>query len=180
MRIYEIKENPLKGNFDFEYLKSIHKYLFQDVYSWAGDIRNCNITEPDLFCLTEHIETYGNDIFNKLKKEKYFINYDFDKTLDKLVELFADINTLHPFRKGNDISQRLYIESPAKINGINLDLKNVSKKDMIVASHESINGNYDKLRDIFKNNYIILSIEERLKYINIFCSTNLNKLIISD
>ena len=65
--------------------------MFQDVYRWAGDIRNCNIAKQDLFCLTEHIELFGNDVFNKLKKEKYFIGYDKETTLDKLVELFADI-----------------------------------------------------------------------------------------
>ena len=53
LRIYELNEKPLKGNFDFDYLKSIHKYLFQDVYRWAGDIRNCNIAKQDLFCLSE-------------------------------------------------------------------------------------------------------------------------------
>lgn len=63
-------------------------------------------------------------------------------TLDKLVELFADINALHPFREGNGRSQRIFIESLAKINGIYLDLTNVSKRDMIVASHDSINGDY--------------------------------------
>ena len=168
-RVSAFNDNPLKGNFDFEYLKSIHKYLFQDVYRWAGDIRNCNIAKQDLFCLTEHIETFGNEIFNKLKKEKYFLDYDYDKTLDKLVDLFADINALHPFREGNGRSQRLFIESLAKINGINLDLTNVSKIDMIVASHESINGNYDKLNDMFRNNSKKVSEEERLKYINIYC-----------
>ncbi len=85
LRTYELNENPLKGNFDFKYLKDIHKYLFQDVYRWAGDIRNCNIAKQDLFCLTEHIESFSNDIFNKLKKEKYFINYDNETTIDKLV-----------------------------------------------------------------------------------------------
>ena len=65
LRTYELNEKPLKGNFDFKYLKDIHKYLFQDVYRWAGDIRNCNIAKQDLFCLTEHIETFGNEIFNK-------------------------------------------------------------------------------------------------------------------
>ena len=50
LRTYELNEKPLKGNFDFNYLKDIHKYLFQDVYRWAGDIRNCNIAKQDLFC----------------------------------------------------------------------------------------------------------------------------------
>lgn len=176
-RTYELNKTPLKGNFDFEHLKSIHKYLFQDVYRWAGDIRNCNIAKQDLFCLTDHIETFGKEIFAKLKKEKYFIDYDWDITLDKLVELFADINALHPFREGNGRSQRIFIESLAKINGINLDLTNVSKEDMIVASHDSINGNYEKLMSMFRNNSHVLSEKERLEYINIYCSNELKQLL---
>mgnify|MGYP003571390498 CR=1 FL=1 len=176
-RISAFNDEPLKGNFDFEYLKAIHKYLFQDVYRWAGDIRNCNIAKQDLFCLTEHIESFGNDVFNKLKKEKYFVDYDDETTLDKLVELFADINALHPFREGNGRSQRVFIESLAKINGIYLDLTNVSKMDMIVASHDSINGDYKKLKDMFQKNSHIISEEERLEYINIYCSKGLKQLL---
>ncbi len=84
---------------------------------------------------------------------------------------------MHPFREGNGRSQRVFIESLAKINGINLDLTNVSKMDMIVASHESINGDYEKLKDMFKNNSYILNKEERLKYINIYCPSELKKII---
>ena len=73
LRIYELNEKPLKGNFDFKYLKNIHKYLFQDVYKWAGEIRNCNIAKQDLFCLAKHIESFGNEVFDKLKKENYFV-----------------------------------------------------------------------------------------------------------
>lgn len=175
LRVSAFNDNPLKGNFDFKYLKDIHKYLFQDVYRWAGDIRNCNIAKQDLFCLTEHIESFGTDVFNKLKKEKYFVDYDNEATLDKLVELFADINALHPFREGNGRSQRVFIESLAKINGINLDLTNVSKMDMIIASHESINGDYKKLKDMFKSNSHNLSEEEKLEYINVYCSDELKQ-----
>lgn len=177
LRTYELNDKPLKGNFDFKYLKDIHKYLFQDIYRWAGDIRNCNIAKQDLFCLTEHIGSFGNDIFNKLKKEKYFIDYDNETTLNKLVELFADINALHPFREGNGRSQRVFIESLAKINGIDLDLTNVSKMDMIIASHESINGDYEKLKDMFKNNSYDLCKEEKLEYINVYCSDEVKQII---
>ncbi len=180
LRTYELNETPLKGNFDFQYLKDIHKYLFQDVYRWAGDIRNCNIAKQDLFCLIEHIEAFGNEIFNKLKKEKYFVDYDNETTLEKLVELFADINALHPFREGNGRSQRVFIESLAKINGVYLDLTTVSKEDMIIASHDSINGNYKKLKEMFKNNSHIISEEKREQYINIYCCDELRKLLLKD
>ena len=93
------------------------------------------------------------------------------------MELFADINALHPFREGNGRSQRIFIESLAKINGINLDLANVSKMDMIIASHESINGDYKKLKDMFQKNSHIISEKEILEYINIYCSDELKKIV---
>lgn len=114
LRIAAFNDNHLKGNFDLEYLKSIHKYLFQDIYRLAGDIRNCNIAKQDLFRLSDYIEKYAKEIFDKLQEEKYFIEYDKETTLEKPVELFADINTLHPFREGNGRSQRVFIEMLAK------------------------------------------------------------------
>ena len=54
---------------------------------------------------------------------------------------------------------------------------NVSRTDMIIASHESINGNYEKLKNIFKNNSSYLTEEERLKYINIYCTDKLKESI---
>ena len=178
LRIYELNKKPLKGNFDFKHLKDIHKYLFQDVYRWAGDIRNCNIAKQDLFCLSEHIESYGNEIFDKLKKEKYFVDCDVETTINKLVELFADINALHAFREGNGRTQRIFIESLAKINGINLDLTLVSKEEMIVASHDSINGNYKKLRDMFRKYSVLLDDKQTKQNIKLFCTLELQKLFL--
>ena len=179
LRTYELNTTPLKGNFDFNHLKAIHKYLFQDIYRWAGDIRNCNIAKQDLFCLTDHIESFGNDVFDKLKKDNYLLKYDNETKINKLVELFADINALHPFREGNGRTQRTFIESLAKINGIYLDLTNVSKMDMIVASHESINGDYYKLTTMFENSSHILSKEEQINYINVYCSNELKSIIMN-
>ena len=178
LRVSAFNDNPLKGNFDFKYLKDIHKYLFQDVYRWAGDIRNCNIAKQDLFCLCEYIDSFANDIFNKLKKEQYFNKYNYDVKLEKLVELFADINALHPFREGNGRSQREFIEELAKINGIDLNLTTVSKDDMIVASHDSINGHYEKLLEIFKKNSAPLSEEERIYFIKLYCVKELCDTLI--
>ena len=48
---------------------------------------------------------------------------------------------------------------------------------MVVASHESINGDYKKLKNMFKKNSHIISEEERMKYINLYCSNKLKKLL---
>ncbi len=178
-RIAELIDNPIKGEFNFQHLKSIHKFLFQDIYRWSGDIRNCNIAKQDLFCLVEHIDSFAKDIFNKLKSERYFIDYNYEDKIEKLVELFADINALHPFREGNGRTQRTFIEMLAKINGIDLDLTNIAKKDMIVASHESISGNYEKLIHLFNSNNISISDTERKKYIDMYCTDNMKKTIFN-
>ncbi len=41
----KLEEIPLKGNFDLEHYKSIHKFLFEDLYSWAGELRKINISK---------------------------------------------------------------------------------------------------------------------------------------
>ncbi|MGI6330015.1 MAG: Fic family protein [Bacilli bacterium] len=117
-------------------------------------------------------------IFKKLKKENYFFRYVYDKKIDSLVELFSEINALHPFREGNGRTQREFIEELAKINGIYMDLTIIDKMDMIIASHESINGDYKKLTTMFKNCSKPIKKEDQLKYIELYCSKDLKTKLI--
>ncbi len=41
----ELEGQPIYGNFDFEHYKAIHRYLFEDLYDWAGEIRQINISK---------------------------------------------------------------------------------------------------------------------------------------
>lgn len=127
--------------------------------------------------MSNYINDYATEIFDSLKKENYFIQYDNDTTLEKLVILFADINALHPFREGNGRSEREFIKYLARINGIEIDLADVDKETMIIASHDSINGNYEKLMSMFKNNSSILSEEKQNEYIEMYCSEKLKNAI---
>lgn len=54
----ELQKNPIKGNFDFNHLKSIHKFIFQDIYDWAGKERTVDIGKGNLFCLVQHIQPF--------------------------------------------------------------------------------------------------------------------------
>ena len=171
-------QNPITGIFDFKHLKTIHYQLFSKIYDWAGISRTCSIAKTDLFCLPQYIDNYANDIFEKLAIEKYYIEYNSEKTIDCLVALFADINALHPFREGNGRAQREFIEELAKINGINLDLTTVDKNNMIIASHESINGDYKKLTKLFKKCSKKINKEEQLKHIETYCTDKLKKQLL--
>lgn len=145
----EVKHSPIQGNFDFNHYKQIHHYIFQDIYPWAGELRKCEINKSVIFCLFNFIDELAADYFNGLKYENYYIEYDEATKIAKLVELFGNLNALHPFREGNGRTQRIFIETLAKINGLNLDLTEISQQDMINASFESINGNDSKLFELF-------------------------------
>lgn len=159
-------DNPIKGNFDFKHLKKIHKYLFQDIYRWAGNIRNCNIAKTDLFCLSNHIETYAEEVFNNLNLKNYLIEYDFDVKIRELSKLFSDINALHPFREGNGRAQREFVEQLAYVNGIKLDLTTISQEDMIKISHESLSCKYDNIISFFKKSSSNISVHEQIQRID--------------
>ena len=40
-----LEANPINGNFDSKHYKDIHRYLFQDIYNWAGNFRTINISK---------------------------------------------------------------------------------------------------------------------------------------
>jgi len=179
-RLAELNENPIKGSFDLKHLQKIHYYLFQDIYAWAGKIRNYDISKNGTrFCHSDYIIPCANDIFNTLKSEQYFINYDYDTKLLKLVQLFADINLIHPFREGNGRTQRLYIESLAKIMGISLDLTYVARYEMTIASCEGIIGKYNHLLEIFNNHSHTISKNVQLAHIQKLLGNKEKKLITS-
>lgn len=135
-RIEELLKKELPKEFDFEYLKNIHKYIFQDIYEWAGEIRKGDIAKgSSLFCKAVYIESYASDIFRNLKKNNYFHDIENKETLSKkLAETFLDINALHPFREGNGRTQREFIRSLAKSNGYELSFTNISKQEMVELS----------------------------------------------
>lgn len=165
IRQTELIENPIVGNLDFDHLKEIHRYLFQDLYYWAGESRNCNIAKQDLFCLAQHIDSYAESIFSDLKKKQFYINENEDEIIVSLVNFFGDLNALHPFREGNGRSQREFINMLARINGISISFINISAKEMIEASHRINNGDDTFMKMLFKNNFEKLDRIEQLEYI---------------
>lgn len=133
----------------------------------------------DLFCLTQNIDAYANDIFSNLKRNNYFIGFPEEMLIESLVDLFCDINALHPFREGNGRTQREFILKVARINGINICFHQISRKDMIEASHESINGRNQLMKNIFLDNLQHISKEKQIFYIKNYLKPQLKNKILS-
>ena len=149
LKIAMAKAEPIKGNFDFEHLKRIHKFVFEDIYTWAGETRNVNISKGNQFCLSQNIEMYAADIFTKLKADHYLIDYD-GNIAHRLAYYLSEINVLHPFREGNGRAQRLFIEYLADHAGYKVDFSDVTADEMIIASAESFARDYDKINKMFE------------------------------
>ena len=112
----------------FETLKTIHKYLFEDIYEFAGKIRTVNLAK-------------GNFRFAPLMYlEAALINIDKmpQSTFDEIVEKYVEMNIAHPFREGNGRSTRIWLDLMLK-KGIGqvVDWSKVDKEDYLLAMERS-------------------------------------------
>lgn len=151
IRLYQLQKHPVKGNFDFKHLCNIHNHIFQDLYSWAGELRTVDIAKKSLFCLTQHMESYAQTIFPSYYHDCMQAKNHFDKFVHIFASYYADLNALHPFREGNGRSQREFCRELCLQCGYLLDLTYTCRAEMIQASIESLEkGDNAKLEAIFR------------------------------
>ena len=149
LRLLELLDKPINGKFDFKHLQAIHAYIFQDVYDWAGKVRTVDIAKGNMFCNVRFIPEQAEEIFSKLKKEKYLAGLEEDVFIRKLAYYFSEINALHPFREGNGRSQREFIRSLALKNGYVIHFDRISESEMVLASQKSFLCDYSDMEKLF-------------------------------
>jgi cell filamentation protein len=121
-RLKELDENPIKIT-NIENLFEIHKYLFQDIYDWAGKERVVEISKDgkQFFPIGSFDRAYKYinsliDEFNSLPRNNK------KEIVSKLAEILDNVNYLHPFREGNGRAQRAFIKLLALNKGLKLNL----------------------------------------------------------
>jgi cell filamentation protein len=160
-RLKELKNNPLSID-DSNALFAIHKYLFQDVYTWAGQRRLVEINKGGKqFFPTSHFDNAFIYIDKLLVDYRAIDKRDKPLIAEKLAEILDAVNYLHPFREGNGRTQRAFIEYLARASGYHIDFSGVSDKEMIEASAEAFAMNYDKMTAMFKRILSPITADER-------------------
>lgn len=112
----------------FDSLAKIHKYLFDEIYDFAGEIRKVNIAKGNFrFAPVIYLETALKNI-DKMPQS----------TFDEIIEKYVEMNVAHPFREGNGRSTRIWLDLILKKQlGKVVDWSNVDKEDYLLAMERS-------------------------------------------
>lgn len=112
----------------FESMKVIHKYLFEDIFFFAGEIRTVNISKGNFrFAPLMYLEAALANI-DKMPQS----------TFDEIIEKYVEMNIAHPFREGNGRSTRIWLDCILKKEiGMVVDWSQVDKEDYFLAMERS-------------------------------------------
>lgn len=112
----------------FKALKEIHKYLFQDVYDFAGELRTVNIAKGNFrFAPVMYLQAALENI-EKMPQA----------TFDEIIEKYVEMNIAHPFREGNGRSTRIWLDLILKTElNLVVDWNKIDKEDYLLAMERS-------------------------------------------
>ena len=138
-KLFELRKNEMIGNFDVEHFIKIHKFLFEDIYPFAGKFRTENIANGYFsFAEWEYIDTELRKLLEKLHKSNLLKNDTRAELVKDLAYYLAELNVLHPFREGNGRTIREFIRELAYKNGYLLDLQKVEPSEVYDAFLKSV------------------------------------------
>ncbi len=149
MRQIEFSADPLPADFDFDYLRATHRYLFQDVYAWAGDPRSVDISKgTSRFGSHLYVENFLSKLFIQLSRERKTWKQSPGTVdwVDRFAHYLGEINAAHPFREGNGRTQRLFIGQLAEQHGFEIRWDRMTAKQILTASIASFGGDNGPLK----------------------------------
>ena len=112
----------------YKTLAAIHKYLFEDIYDFAGEIRTVNMAKGNFrFAPLMYLQVALENI-DKMPQSNF----------DEIVEKYVEMNIAHPFREGNSRSTRIWLDHILKTEiGKVVDWSKVDKEDYLLAMERS-------------------------------------------
>lgn len=131
LKALELFDTNTINNFEigtFNGLSQIHKYLFNDIYPFAGKIRKDNIAKGNFrFASALYLE----DILTKINKMP-------QSTFEEIIQKYVEMNIAHPFREGNGRSTRIWLDMILKkeLNKV-IDWSKINKEDYLLAMERS-------------------------------------------
>ncbi len=141
-------EEPLPvGILDFQHYRALHHHLFQDVYDWAGQLREIRIGKGNAwFCYPEYIAREMTRIFDELAAAGHLANLD----RPEFAHFISEINAVHPFREGNGRTQFAFLILLAENAGHGVDLDGLDPDAFLGAMIRSFQGHEEPLAQVIE------------------------------
>ncbi|WGV99157.1 Fic family protein [Vibrio sp. YMD68] len=132
---------------DFNHLKCLHHHLFQDIFEWAGQVREVDISKGyTRFCTVSRIEPEASKLFGIIPS---LDNLALPDLTQELANLFCELNLLHPFREGNGRTLRFFFEELVFILGYTIEWPKITQQEWIDANIAGVSLNLEPLTTIF-------------------------------
>ena len=124
----------------FSTLQVIHRYLFEDIYPFAGKIRSVNVAKGNFrFAPLMYLQAALDNI-DKMPQSNF----------DEIVEKYVEMNIAHPFREGNGRTQRVFLSQLAQNAGYPLDFSCVDPDELMIATIYAAQGIDEPLKTVFE------------------------------
>lgn len=132
-------QDPIKGRFTMTHLLRIHRFLFEDVYPFAGRLRREQISKGNTsFYPPNLIERELRRVFREIHETGMLREQELQVQIRHLSYVMAELNLIHPFREGNGRSIRELIRCMALSYGLFLNWGNTDRDSLIDAAIASV------------------------------------------
>ncbi|MHC1762102.1 MAG: Fic/DOC family protein [Negativicutes bacterium] len=140
-------EHPVAGRLGLTHLSRIHRFIFQDVYVWAGKLRSVRIHKGQTtFAYPEHIASEADRIFATLRRENHLRDLPLPILIERLTWYVGELNVLHPFREGNGRALRAFLRELTLQQGLLLRFEKLDPEDWLQASIAAYTGDLSKMQ----------------------------------
>ncbi|UNX53361.1 Fic family protein [Georgenia sp. TF02-10] len=166
LRMRELAESPVKGQFDYDHMKAIHHYVFQDVYEWAGQERVAPVGQfmtkdgHTYYGAGPHLTEAAEQQYARLAQKDLLRGLGHQEFVEELAESWGELNVIHSFREGNTRTQFVFFSQLAEQAGYRLDTAQFAPgstlRDEFVAArfHSQDTGRNDRLADVLRRGVI--------------------------
>lgn len=125
--------------FTTEFLKDIHKRIFRDIYTWAGQFRTHDISKGEtLFGHAAYIESSLDSALENVEKDANVASAKDTEFVSALAHYYSELNAVHPFREGNGRTIRTFLRLLALKYGFDIEWDKMDPDENINASRAAM------------------------------------------
>ena len=129
-RLAELQASPIRGGFDASHLQEIHRYLYQDIFDWAGELRRIEKGDAP----SADLENSLNRLFDRLSRENLLRGLDKDTWTRRATDHIDELRSLQPFLAGNDLAIQEFTTELARKNNLQLEWREAPETDSDVVA----------------------------------------------